>query len=338
MKLTLAGIVAPLNDDPSEPTFTDLKLLFYYVDLDDEYRSESAVSESIPLSATTSAQTLSIPQETSEDEPYYMFDFDSVHSYDILNGDEVLYQDNIDFVDTDPPGEITGVSNLHCSVDASSGSFYLVLQLDYTDDYDKLSSFYISVTPDQAGAEASSNASIIKSTNYQLAVFEDTSSTGNQGVISYLDGGGTSFTVNIYNWNDQQIPIYTEENVTIYKETSNIFYSAKISTTEFSPDDYEFRFDELVYVCGDPSHLSTAQIIFNDESTGREAFKWDFPLGNPSYLPPSFSLMDAVLTSSGSAFEDYNDIVSQLSGKTFEIVIQFINRAGTSFENYPIAS
>ena len=332
------SITLDFVDDPSEPTFTDLKLLFYYVDLDDEYREQSAVSESITLSATTSAQTLSIPQETSEEEPYYMFDFDSVHSYDILNGNEVLYQNNIEFVDTDPPGEVTGVSNqMDCVIDASTGNFYLALQIEYTDDYDKLQSFYISVTPDQAGAEESGKASIIKTTNYQQAVFEDPSSTGNQGVVDYISNGGNSFTVNIYNWNDQLNPIYTQENVTIAQTQSNMFYYATIASTEFSEDDYEFRLNDLVYLNGDASKLSNAQIVFIDESN-QEEYKYDYPLGYPSYSAPSFSLMDCVANPSLQNFTSYSDIVSAYSGKTFKIVIRYINASGTAYENYPLGT
>ena len=249
-----------------------------------------------------------------------------------------VYHDDITFTDTDPAGRVTGVSNqMDCVIDASAGNFYLALQIEYTDDYDKLQSFYISVTPDQAGAEESGKASIIKTTNYQQAVFEDPSSTGNQGVVDYISNGGNSFTVNIYNWNDQLNPIYTQENVTIAQTQSNMFYYATIASTEFSEDDYEFRLNDLVYLNGDASKLSNAQIVFIDESN-QEEYKYDYPLGYPSYSAPSFSLMDCVANPSLQNFTSYSDIVSAYSGKTFKIVIRYINASGTAYENYPLGT
>ena len=323
-------------DDESQPTFTALKIQFYSATIDAEDRSRYILESPIDLMTQTDAQPVSLPSQMIEGEIEYLFEFGDIKSYDVLNGDDVIYQSNITFVDTDPAGTIDSVSSqISASIDTTNNYFYLVFKITYTDDYDNLGDLRISVTPDQAGAEESSKADISKTTDYQLATFED-NSQGDQGVVSYLGSGNMAFTVNIYKYG-QDDPIYTQENVTVVKESSNIFYSGAPSKTEFSEDDIEFGFDNLVYVCGDPNKLSAAQVVFIDESS-QEEYKWDYPLGNPSHTAPTFSLMAAVATPDFQNFESYSDIKAALSGKTFEIVIRFINASQSGYENYPMGT
>ena len=308
-------------DDPSDPRYNDLSLQFY----DDVYDSADKYERGSPiaLQSVTTEQTLYLPSTEDGGETYYEIEFDDIKSFEILASDERVYQDNITFIDTDPKGEVNGInSDYLIGIDASSGEFVLPLQIDYTDEYKKLGSFYIQLVP------ADPDVSAVTAPADEIEGYQNVKFTGGQQIIDYITGGSTSFTINVFKWNDQSNPLWSD-SVEINESTINRVYGGQIYTTELSAESTDISFS-LAYL----NSVSTTvgpQIQFVDSSDPSLTYAYDF-----NFMETISVDMTNPSSSTGSTISDYSSLKAAFEGKTFTVIILYND--GTSTQTKTIAT
>lgn len=317
-------------DDPSNPQYDDLYIQCYADTVSSEYRDGNKLGDPISLSSTTQEQTVTIPSDFSYNEPAYAFDLSSVESYDILAGSEVVFSDNITFVDSDPQGTVSRINSDYLvtidNSDPDNVEAYMPIQIDYTDDYHNLKSFWVifSVEGQPEGSEITTNASISETGNYQYAIIRDSN------VIQAIQDGRT-FKIDICKQDDQSNPLYTETGVEIKAADINHFYYGSIDDKSYDQSDTELRFYDLVYVYGDSQASNGPELVFEFEGT-----EYVYLINIPSY-PSQAATVDLMNPRSGP-YTSYNDLASTMGGKSFNVYIRYYPSAGTSEQNLPIAT
>ena len=317
-------------DDPSNPQYDDLSLQFY----DEPYDNENkyALGSSITLASITTEQTLLIPSTQDGGESYFEFDFDNIGSY-VITANQAgvpteVYHDDISFTDTDDPGVVNGLeSDYLIAVDASTGDFTLPVKLLYTDDYDKLRSFYVELSPTD-GVTPSISAGASKEEDYQNLTYtgDDASS-----VITYIQNAGADgaeFNVKIYNFDDQQNPIWPKEGETVAPvyikvADTNIVYGGKLYSTDLSQDSTSVQFG-ISYVAP-VSTPTNPQIKFIDSSDSSLVYSYDFNFENY----PTIDMINPSM-STGSTINDYASLKAAFEGKTFTVVISYYDGTTTT--------
>ena len=309
-------------DDPSNPQYGDLSIQCYADTVSSEYRDGNKLGEPISLLSTTQEQEVSVPIDYSFNEPDYAFNLRSVESYDILASSEVVFSDNINFIDADPQGEVTGISSDYLVTiddsDPDNVEAYMPIQIDYTDDYHNLTSFWVIFTVEgqPEGSEITTNASISEFEDYQYAIIRESS------VIQAIQDGRT-FKIDICKEDDQSNPLYTESGVEIQVADINRFYYGLIDDKSYDQSDTELRFYDLVYVYGDSQASNGPELVFEYEGT-----EYVYLINIPSY-PSQAATVDLMNPISGP-YSSYSDLASTMGNKSFNVYIRYYPSAGTS--------
>ena len=317
-------------DDPSNPQYGDLSIQCYADTVSSEYRDGNKLGEPISLLSTTQEQEVSVPIDYSFNEPDYAFNLRSVESYDILASSEVVFSDNINFIDADPQGEVTGISSDYLVTiddsDPDNVEAYMPIQIDYTDDYHNLTSFWVifSVEGQPEGSEITTNASVSEFEDYQYAIIRESS------VIQAIQDGRT-FKIDICKEDDQSNPLYTESGVEIQVADINRFYYGLIDDKSYDQSDTELRFYDLVYVYGDSQASNGPELVFEYEGT-----EYVYLINIPSY-PSQVATVDLMNPLSGP-YTSYSDLASTMGNKSFNVYIRYYPSVGTSEQNLPIAT
>ena len=222
----------------------------------------------------------------------------------------MVYHDDITFINTDASVDQVN-SDYLVTVDKSGSDpvAILPLQIEYTDNYQTLSSFAITLVP-TVGSISSGWCSASATEEYQSAKFSESD------IITYIERGNTEFVLNVFDGSNQSTPLWSN-TVNISVATVNRVYGGTVYNTEIASDDVNLNIDlACVYGAQTPTG---PQIVLINEADETEYYVYDF---NFSFYV-SVDMTKPSSASTGATITDFSSLSAAMSGKTFKIRIDY---------------
>ena len=202
------------------------------------------------------------------------------------------------------------ISDYLVTINNSEGEMYLPVQIDYTDPDNSFGSFYVQLVPGD-GTTTSDTAAADELEEYQSLVFRE------QAVMDYITGGGTSFTINVYKWNDQTNALWTD-SVQISEANINRVYSGSIPDPTIREDAGAALGISLSYVYGVQTPNSPRIVFINEDDTS-ETYSYDIDFAN--YF--NVTMTNPAATTGEQTINDFNSLASAMGNKTFTVRIDY---------------
>ncbi len=291
-------------DDPDNPQYDSLSIQLYNSTYDDS--NKQILGNLITLESTTEEQYVDISN-------FDNFELEDIKSFEILaNQTEVVYHDDITFINTDASVNQVN-SDYLVTVDRSESDpmVILPLQIEYTDNYQTLSSFAITLVP-TVDSISSGWCSASATEEYQSIKFSESD------LITYIDRGNTEFVLNVFDGSNQSTPLWSD-TVNLSVATVNRIYGGIVYNTEIASDDTNLGID-LACVYGAQTPTGPQIVLINEaDETESEYYVYDF---NFSFYV-SVDMTKPSSASTGATITDFSSLSAAMSGKTFKIRIDY---------------
>lgn len=297
------SITLDFVDDPDNPQYDSLSIQLYNSAYDDS--NKQILGNLITLDSTTEEQYVDISN-------FDDFELGDIKSFEILATQVAVYHDDITFINTDASVNQVNLDNL-ITVDRSGSDpeVILPLQIDYTDNYQTLSSFAITLVP-TVGSSSGGWCSASATEEYQSVTFSESD------LITYIDRGNTEFVLNVFDGSNQSTPLWSD-TVYLSVATVNRVYGGTVLTTKITSDDTNLGID-LACVYGVETPTEPQIVLINEEDeTESEYYVYDFSFS-------TFIIVDLINPSpesTGATITDFDSLLAAMSGKTFTIRIDY---------------
>lgn len=296
------SITLDFVDDPDNPQYDSLSIQLYNSTYDDS--NKQILGNLITLESITEEQYVDISN-------FDDFELEDIKSFEILaNQTDVVYHDDIMFINTDASVNQIN-SDYLVTIDKSESDpvVILPLQIEYTDNYQTLDSFAITLVP-TVSSISSGWCSASANEEYQSIIFSESD------LITYIERGNTEFVLNVFDGSNQSTPLWSD-TVNLSVATVNRVYGGTVYNTEIASDDTNLNIGlACVYGAQTPTG---PQIVLINEAYETEYYVYDF---NFSFYV-SVDMTKPSSASTGATITDFSSLSAAMSGKTFKIRIDY---------------